>query len=59
MVTYALSEESHSLCIDKKDLIHAEIEGCERLLKYLIQQHEIEIVAREIAELRTALDLLP
>lgn len=58
-VVYALSEESHSLCIDKKDILNAEIEACERLLKYLTEQSEKEIVAREIAELKMALDLLP
>lgn len=57
-VVYAFSEESHSLCIDKKDIINAEIEACERLLKYLIEQSEKEVVTTEIAELRMALDLL-
>ena len=57
-VAYALSEESHSLCIDKKDIVRAEIEACERLLKYVTSESERAVVEKEIAELRTALDLM-
>ncbi|OLC22470.1 MAG: hypothetical protein AUJ08_05190 [Thaumarchaeota archaeon 13_1_40CM_3_50_5] len=31
---YAFLSEYHSLCIDKKDLISAQLEACERLSKY-------------------------
>ncbi len=33
-VTYALVDSYHSLCLDKKDIIYAELEACEKLLKY-------------------------
>ena len=33
-VTYQLIDSYHSLCLDKKDLMYAELEACERLLKY-------------------------
>ena len=33
-VTYQFIDSYHSLCLDKKDLMYAELEACERLLKY-------------------------
>jgi hypothetical protein len=58
-VTYAFSEEFHSLCMDKKDIIQAEIEACERLLKYTTSESDRTVIEKEIADLRTALDLMP
>lgn len=57
-VTYAFSQEFHSLCMDKKYIIQAEIEACERLLKYAINDSETAIIEKEIAELKAALDLM-
>ncbi len=57
-VTYAFSPDFHSLCRDKKDIIQSEIEACERLLKYAMNESEREVIQREIAELKTALDLM-
>ncbi len=57
-VTYAFSSEFHALCMDKKDIIRAEIKACERLLKYVPSKSDRGIVEKEIAELRTALDLM-
>jgi hypothetical protein len=57
-VTYAFSEDFHSLCRDKKDIIHSEIEACEKLLKYASNESEGETIQKEISELKTALDLM-
>lgn len=57
-ITYAFSEEFHSLCVDKKDIIQAEIKACEKLMKYATSETERAVVEKEIAELRTALDLM-
>jgi hypothetical protein len=57
-VTYALSNEFHSLCMDKKDVIQAQIQACERLLKYTKDASERSTVEKEMAELRMALDLM-
>jgi hypothetical protein len=57
-VTYAFSQEFHSLCMDKKYIIQAEIEACERLSKYAINYSERAIIEKEIAELKAALDLM-
>ncbi len=57
-VTYAFSEDFHSLCRDKKDIINSEIEACEKLLKYASNESEGETIQKEISELKTALDLM-
>jgi hypothetical protein len=57
-VTYAFSDEPHSLCMDKKDVLEAQIQACERLLKYTRDASERSAVEKEIAELRMALDLM-
>jgi hypothetical protein len=56
-VTYQLIDSYHSLCLDKKDLLYAELEACERLLKYAADADK-NTVGLEIRELKMALDLL-
>jgi hypothetical protein len=58
-VTYSFTDSYHGLCIDKKDIISAELEACEQLLKYAADESDKNIVEREIAELRMMLDLMP
>lgn len=57
-VTYALSTESHDLCLGKKDVIEAQINACERLLKYTREASEKSTIEKEISELKMALDLM-
>jgi len=57
-VTYSFSESFHSLCLDKKDVLQAEIQACERFLRYVKNESERAVVEKEVAELRMALDLL-
>ena len=57
-VTYQFIDSYHSLCLDKKDVIYAELEACERLLKYASDEGDKKTVESEIAELKMALDLL-
>lgn len=58
-VAYAFTDQYHSLCLDKKDVIMAEIDACERLLKYAQDEFDRRAVEKEITELRMALDLMP
>ena len=51
-ITYAFSEEFHSLRMDKKYIIQAEIEACERLFKYATNDCESAVYEKEIAELK-------
>jgi len=57
-VSYAFVDQAHDLCFDKKDIIMAEIQACERLLKYLNNDSDRSAVEKELSELRMALDLL-
>ena len=57
-VTYAFIDDTHGLCIDKKDIISAELEACERLLKYTAEKTDEQTIKKEIAELKMALDLM-
>jgi hypothetical protein len=57
-VTYAFVDQAHALCLDKKDIIQAEIVACEKLSKYAIEESDRKAVEKEISELRMALDLL-
>ena len=41
-VTYTFIDSYHSLCLDKKDIISAEIEACDRLLKYTRDERDNE-----------------
>jgi len=45
--------------MDKRYIIQSEIEACERLLKYTINDSETAVIRKEIAELKSALDLMP
>lgn len=57
-VTYEIIDSYHSLCLDKKDIIYAELDACERLLRYVTERVDKATVESEIVELRMALDLL-
>jgi hypothetical protein len=57
-VTYEFVDSYHNLCLDKKDIIYAELDACERLLNYVTEIDDKTTVESEIVELKMALDLL-
>jgi hypothetical protein len=57
-VTYFFIDSCHSLCLDKKDLIYAEIEACNRLSRYTRDEIDKKVIENEIAELKMSLDLI-
>ncbi len=58
-ISYSLIESSHSLCVDRKEIILAQIQTCERLLNYVNDEIElVKVINKEIAELKLALDLI-
>jgi hypothetical protein len=57
-VTYSFVVDYHNLCIDKKDIISAELEACERLLKHTADEIDKNIIETEITELKMTLDLM-
>jgi hypothetical protein len=57
-ITDELIDTYLSLCPDKKDIKMSEFIACERLLKYTSEEHDRQIIKKEIAELKMTLDLL-
>ena len=57
-VTYFFIDSCHSLCLDKKDLIYAEIEACNKLSRYTRDEIDKKVIEKEIAELKLSLDLI-
>ena len=58
-VAYSLLNETHGLCLDKKDIINGELEACEKLQRYTPNENDNRIaLEREIRELKMALDLM-
>ncbi len=57
-VSYHFTESSHSLCLDKREIILAQIQACEKLIKYTIDKSELIAIEKEIAELKLVLDLI-
>jgi hypothetical protein len=57
-VTYFIIDSCHSLCLDKKDLIYAEIEACNRLSRYTRDEIDKKVIEKEIVELKLSLDLI-
>lgn len=57
-ISYAFSQSYHDLCLDKKEIVSAQLEACERLLKYAADQNDRTALEQEIKELKMALDLM-
>lgn len=57
-ITYSVAEPEHALGLDKKEILTAEIEACERSLKYAGDEAEKYAIENELSELRLALDLM-
>jgi hypothetical protein len=57
-ISYHFIESSHSLCLEKGEIMLSQIQACERLLKYAKDEEEINILNEEISRLRLALDLV-
>jgi hypothetical protein len=54
-VTYSFLNESHSLCLDRKDLIMAQLEACNKLAKYATDEVDRKAVEKEIHDLKMML----
>ena len=57
-VSYALLQGYPDLCLDKKDIVSAQLEAFERLLKYTADQNDCDALEQEIKKLKMALDLM-
>jgi hypothetical protein len=57
-ISYNFIESAHSLCLNKIEIISAQIQACERLLKYTKDEIDMTVIEKEIIELKFALDLI-
>ena len=57
-VSYHFIESAHSLCIGKREIISAQLQACERLLKYTKDDVDSTIIEKEILELKSILGLV-
>jgi len=58
-VTYSVIDSGRTLYLDNKDIISAQLEACERLLKYTEVVVDREAIQKEMAELSMILELNP
>jgi len=56
-VTYSIVDSYHDLCLDKKDIINAEIAASDTLLKG-VSHEDKKTIELEIAELKMTLELM-
>jgi hypothetical protein len=57
-VTYRLLDSYYSICLDKRDIILAELEACNKLLKYSMDENDKSAVSEEIEGLKIVLDTM-
>lgn len=57
-VTYEFIDDYYSTCIDKRDIITAQLEACEKLLNYSKDENDKSVIRTEMEELKMILDLI-
>jgi hypothetical protein len=57
-VIYSFVDGYHNLCIDKKDVLLDEMKAYEQLLKHVVDKADKRTIEREVAELKTTLDIM-
>ena len=56
-IAYSIMDYRHSLCINKRDIILAQISACELLYKYT-EGFDKDVLKKEISDLKLILDLI-
>jgi hypothetical protein len=57
-IAYSTVDLHHSLYINKKDILLAQIHACELLYKYTADIFDINVLKKEISDLKLMLDLM-
>jgi hypothetical protein len=57
-VAYKFMDGFHTICLDKKDIVLAEIDACEHLLRACNDKGDRSAIEKEISELKLVLDLM-
>ena len=57
-IAYSIMDFHHSIYINKKDIVFAQISACEQLYKYTADIFDSIVLKKEISELKLILDLI-
>lgn len=57
-IAYSIMDFHHSLYINKKDIILAQISACELLYKYTTDSFDKNVLKKEISDLKLMLDFI-
>lgn len=57
-IAYSIMDFHHSIYINKKDIIFAQISACEQLYKHTVDIFNSNLLKKEISDLKLILDLL-
>jgi hypothetical protein len=57
-IAYSTIDFHHALYINKKDLLLAQVHACELLYKYTADIYDINVLKKEISDLKLMLDLM-
>jgi hypothetical protein len=57
-IAYSITDFHHSLYINKKDIILAQISACELLYKYTTDSFDKNVLKNEISDLKLMLDFI-
>jgi hypothetical protein len=57
-IAYSFIESHHILYIDKREILLSQIQACDRLLKYLKDESDINTINNEISSLKMSLDFM-
>jgi hypothetical protein len=57
-LAYFILESHETFCFDKNNIIVAQLNACDMLLKYTADEKEKESIVREISELKMVLNIL-
>ena len=57
-IAYSITDFHHSLYINKKDIIMAQISACELLYKYTTDSFDKNVLKNEISDLKLMLDFI-
>jgi hypothetical protein len=57
-IAYSIMDFHHSLYINKKDIILAQIQACEVLCKYTTDECDKDVLKKETLDLKLMLDLI-
>jgi hypothetical protein len=57
-IAYSIMDFHHSIYINKKDIILAQIQACELLCKYTTDEFDKDVLKKETLDLKLILDLI-